>query len=246
MKKKIKKILQIPPIRVYEIYRDNILLKKRKIKQESLLRVYLENNNEKKLHIGCGANVLPGWFNTDFNDINENVAFLDAGDKFPLAKESFDYVFSEHLFEHLDVSQQINMLKESWRILKPGGLMRIAMPSLEFLFDLYSTPTKPENRDYVNWYVKNSPYLSLVNEKVADESYHYCYIINNFFKAWGHKMIHNFDSLKNLALQIGFCEIIETEVGISDYKSLQDIEKHGTIIPANFNRQETMVVEIKK
>jgi len=246
MKKRIKIILQIPPIRLYEVYRDNRLLKKRRVKQESLIRTYIDDNTEKKLHIGCGANLLSGWLNTDFNDQNGKVAFLDAGEEFPLPSESFDYVFSEHLFEHLDVDQQINMLKESLRILKPGGIARIAMPSLEFLFQLYSSSQKTENKNYVEWYVKTSPYLSSVKEKVADESFHYCYIINNFFKAWGHKMIHNFDSLKALALQIGYSGINKTEVGESDFQALKNIEKHGIIIPPSFNKQETMVLELKK
>lgn len=246
MKKGLKKILQIPPIRIYENYRDKKLLKKRIDKQKALIRSYIEDNSQKKLHIGCGANLLEGWLNTDFNDKEEEIAFLDAGEEFPLSTESFGYVFSEHLFEHLDVDQQINMLKESLRILEPDGIMRIAMPSLEFLFELYSSPNTSENREYVNWYIKHSPYLSTVNKRVDDESFHYCYIINNFFKAWGHKMIHNFDSLKSLAYQAGFSQIIETEVGKSDFSDLQNIEKHGNIIPAVFNKQETMVVELKK
>jgi len=246
MKKRLKKILQIPPIRIYENYRDKKLLKKRIAKREILFHSYFENNSLKRLHIGCGANLLEGWLNTDFNDKDEKIAFLDAGEEFPLPSESFDYIYSEHLFEHLDVDQQINMLKESLRILKPNGIMRIAMPSLEFLFDLYSSPNTLENREYVNWYIKHSPYLSAVNRLVNDESFHYCYIINNFFKAWGHKIIHNFDSLKSLAYQAGFSEIIETVVGNSDFPDLQNIEKHGTVIPSKFNKQETMVLEIKK
>lgn len=246
MKKRLKKILQVPPIRIYENFRDKKILKNRISKRDALIHSYFKDNSLKKLHIGCGANLLEGWLNTDFNDKEENIAYLDAGEIFPLPLESFDYIFSEHLFEHLEVDQQINMLKESLRILKPNGIMRIAMPSLEFLFDLYSSPNTIENRDYVNWYIKHSPYLSKVNRQVNDESFHYCYIINNFFKAWGHKMIHNFDSLNSLANQAGFSQIIETEVGKSDFSDLQNIEKHGNIIPAVFNKQETMVVELKK
>lgn len=246
MKARIKKILKISLLDLYEIYRDKKIRKKQRKKQKEIFGFYSNKHNEKKLQIGCGSNLLPGWLNTDFNDQNAEVAFLDAGDVFPLESESFDYVYSEHLFEHLDINQQINMLKESWRILKPNGILRIATPSLEFLFNIYSSPNLCANKKYVEWYMLNSPYLGPANELVLNKSYHYCYVINNFFKAWGHKMIHNVESLKSLAIQSGFSDIKEVEVGASEHKSLVNIEKHGAIIPADFNVQETMVLEFKK
>ena len=98
----------------------------------------------------------------------------------------------------------------------------------------------------MRWYIKHSPYLSSVNKLVDDESFHYTYIINNFFKAWGHQMIHNFDSLKALANQVGFSGIIKTKVGQSEFPDLREVERHGEVIPEAFNEQETLVVELRK
>jgi predicted SAM-dependent methyltransferase len=245
MKKKIKYILSFSPYSLYEIFRNkkkhNIRIKNQKL----IINDYLKNNEVKKIQIGCGSNFLEGWLNTDLKD-SDTIAFLDAGEKFPIESDTFDFVYSEHLFEHLTVEQQHNMLVESYRILKKGGVMRVATPSLDFLFSLYANPMTLENRQYVNWAVDNIPNLGIISNSIIDIEEHYCYVINNFFKAWGHQMIHNYSSLKKMAMQNRFSDFRLSSVNKSEVLYLQNIENHGTIIPENMNIIETMVVEIIK
>lgn len=245
MKNKIKKILSYSPYGVYEIFRDRKKQKQSLKTQKILIDNYINNNEVKKMQIGCGSNILDGWLNTDLNDSYE-IAFLDAGGKFPISANTFDYIYSEHLFEHLKVEQQLNMFQESYRILKKGGVLRIATPTLDFLFDLYNNPKTPKSKDYVNYYISYFPQFKKVNELVIDKDEHYNYVINNFFKAWGHQMIHNFSSINKLALQCNYTQVRRAKVGESDIPFLQNIERHGTIIPERINELETMVVEIIK
>lgn len=244
-KKIIKKVLNFSPYLAYLTFKKireyNRCLKK----QKNIIDDYLKNNKVKRIQIGCGSNILEGWLNTDLN-YNDKVAFLDAGAKFPIESDNFDYIYSEHLFEHLKVEEQINMLEESYRILKKGGVMRIATPSLDFLFDLYSNPSTIQNKYYVEWAVKNIPNLETVNNSIIDTEEHHNYVINNFFKAWGHQMLHNYSSIKKLALQCGYTQIRQCNVGESEVSFLQNIENHGVIIPKNINLIETMVIEIIK
>lgn len=245
MNKKIKYILSFSLYGVYQIFMTNKINIKRIKDQKALIYNYIKKNEVRKMQIGCGSNILEGWLNTDLNDSNE-IAFLDAGDKFPILDETFDYIYSEHLFEHLKVEQQVNMFEESYRILKKRGVMRIATPSLEFLFKLYANPNAIENKQYVNWAVENIPNLKVVKNSVINIEEYHCYVINNFFKAWGHQMIHNYSSIEKLALQIGYSQVRFCNVGESEHPSLQKIEKHGTMIPENINLIETMVIEIIK
>ncbi len=245
MKKKIIYLLSFSPYGLFEIYRNTKRNNKRIKNQKLIINDYLKNNEIKKLQIGCGSNFLQGWLNTDLRDC-DNIAFLDAGGKFPIESDAFDYIYSEHLFEHLTVEQQHNMLVESYRILKKGGVMRIATPSLDFLFNLYANPTTTENKQYVNWAVENIPGLTIINNSIIDTEEHYCYVINNFFKAWGHQMIHNYSSLKKIGMQNRFSQVRLCNVGESKVLCLQNIEKHGAIIPVNMNLLETMVVEMIK
>ena len=51
---------------------------------------------------------------------------------------SFDIVFSGDFFEHIDKATKIEVIKESYRVLKPGGVMVIKTPNLSYLrFVLY-------------------------------------------------------------------------------------------------------------
>ena len=103
------------------------------------------------MHIGCGPHCLSGWLNTDINRVLSNVYYLDATRKFPFENETFDFVFSEHLIEHLGFQGAKNMLCEAFRILKPGGVLRIATPDIQFLFELYQHREDPKVKSYLAW-----------------------------------------------------------------------------------------------
>lgn len=236
---------QISLYNAYDKRRNRSDFLKRKQRSVVAIQEYIQKSPIRNLQIGCGSNVLPGWLNTDLRDAPD-VYYLDAGEPFSIPDNTFDFVYSEHIFEHLKVDQQINMIVESFRILKPGGILRIATPSSDFLQKLYSEPQSPEATRYINWAMDNIPALALAKEKVIDKENHYIYIINNFYKAWGHQVIHNSKSLKALAEQFGFVNVVDCAVGESSHSELQDIEKHGTIIPPDINVYETMILEFQK
>lgn len=245
IKKQIKRIAELSPMSVYLKLNKKRRELKRKFTSTQAIDKYLINNNIKKMQIGCGSNILKGWLNTDIN-VQNGATFLDAGKKFNIPSNSFDYIYSEHLFEHLNVEQQINMLKEGYRVLNDKGIMRIATPTLDFLFDVYRDPTAIKHQNYVKWAINSSLTLQPVREGVVGKSEHYCYVINNFFHAWGHQMIHNFSSIEKLALQCGFRSVRLSKVGVSEVSVFRGVEMHGNVIPEDKNLLETMVIELLK
>lgn len=213
--------------------------------QSENISTYLSGSGEKKLQIGCGSNELKGWLNTDLNT-TDTIVYLDAGRAFPIEDNTFDVIYNEHIFEHLTITQQINMLQESFRVLKEGGVLRTATPDVEFLINLYQKPSTVIHSEYAQWAMSHSHHLiDASRHKVAQEDYP-VYIISNFLKAWGHQVVHDKKSFASLAGQVGFKKTTFCEVGMSNHKALQDIEKHGSIIPAEYNKLETMVVEVTK
>ena len=56
--------------------------------------------------------------------------YLDVCRRFPFAAETFHYIFSEHLIEHLTLEEGEAFLRECFRCLKVGGRIRIATPDL--------------------------------------------------------------------------------------------------------------------
>ena len=91
---------------------------------------YLQGNGLKKLHLGASNSVLRGWLNSDLFPTREGVIYLDVTRRFPFANNTFDYVFSKHLIEHIDYDDASAMLRECYRVLKPGGRVRIATINL--------------------------------------------------------------------------------------------------------------------
>ncbi len=56
---------------------------------------------------------------------------LDIGEPLPFADGSVDWVYAEHLIEHISLPVAIGWLKEVRRVLRPGGLLRLTTPDLE-------------------------------------------------------------------------------------------------------------------
>ncbi|MFM8468714.1 MAG: class I SAM-dependent methyltransferase [Limisphaerales bacterium] len=121
------------------------------IGREGDIREYLESHPVRKLQIGAGYNMLAGWLNVDFNPYTRQPGqlYLNATRTFPFAEASFDYVFSEHMIEHIWWPDGQTMLKESHRILKPGGKIRISTPNLASITSLLDPPRTAIKEQYL-------------------------------------------------------------------------------------------------
>lgn len=90
----------------------------------------------RKLHLGCGKAYLPGWLNVDlFSNIKAD-AYHDVTN-LPYEKESFDEIYCCHLLEHVHRHAVLATLNQWWSLLKPGGLLRIAVPNFEAICEHY-------------------------------------------------------------------------------------------------------------
>ena len=205
--------------------------------RKTVVSEYLKSHGIAKLQIGCGPYPLEGWLNTDVSSkLREgSPMYMDAGKPFPLPDASFDYIYSEHLFEHLTYPQATNMLKECYRVLKPNGVIRIATPDLRFLVDLYLQPEKEINKAYIEFNAERS---GLPSAPV--------YVVNYFHTTWGHKIIYDFDTLSVSLKEAGFKDICQCEVSKSDHEALCGVEQHFKCLQYEFNLLETMVLEARR
>lgn len=233
-------IKEISKISVYSLYKKN---QSNKIKKAGLaiIQNYLKDNKERKLHIGSGGFILEGWLNVDLEPLDRKIAYLDAGTDYPLPDHSIDYVFSEHLFEHLNLDQQIKMLDEIARILKPGGKARIATPNLDAILGIRSNPSDLV-KEYIGWAADTyfPQHIAKLGDSVKDPAF----VINNYFYSWGHQFIHNPSSFTLLARKAGFENIVQVKIRESSDPALKGLETHDNVIPTPYNELETMVFEI--
>ena len=77
----------------------------------------------RRLHLGCGRNILPGWVNLDLlpGAGVDVAADLDRCGETPLpfATDTFDEFLASHLFEHL--RNPLPFMQELHRVAKPGA-----------------------------------------------------------------------------------------------------------------------------
>lgn len=121
-----------------------------------------------RLNVGCGPTPTEGWINYDNSWsvrlarrpllvrvlaraglITEAQRHLCAvarreGIRFGTAEAighadgAVDVIYSSHMLEHLDRAAGQRFLAEAHRVLKPGGVIRIAVPDLRMLVDRYN------------------------------------------------------------------------------------------------------------
>lgn len=66
-----------------------------------------------------------------------NIRYLNVARRFPWEDETFDAVYSSHLLEHLYPEQALSCLREAHRILREGGVIRVAVPDLDTMIGEY-------------------------------------------------------------------------------------------------------------
>jgi len=199
------------------------------LRRRGKIRRYLQTHEVRKLHLGAGRNVLAGWLNTDLHDYGrgDELVHLDVRRRFPLPDASFDAVFSEHMIEHLTYAEGQQCLRECVRVLRPGGRIRIATPSLESLARLYDGGELQER--YVRWAVETL-------EPEVDAAFPGV-VVNNFFRSWGHRFIYDRQTLWHALTAAGFVDVEEHPLG--------ELEQH-LAEAAEFNEYETIVLEAER
>jgi predicted SAM-dependent methyltransferase len=229
----INKLLGGLPAKIYSL----AFIKTYQQKAPEKIAQYLSTHKEKYLNMGSGFNPLTNWLNGDYNERPESV-FMDGTKKLMLPDNSFNAIFSEHMIEHIHYTDANNMIKEFYRILQPGGKIRINTPDLKFLIDLYSSEKTDVQKNYIEW--SAGKFIDYAPEK-SDT-----FVINNFMRDWGHCFIYDARSLKHMLEVNGFKNVEKTQLGVTSYPIFNNVEMHGGIIPAEFNELETLVVEAEK
>lgn len=202
------------------------------------IAAYLDRNPVRKLQIGCGHNPLAGWLNTDFTPRSAGVVYLDATRPFPFSDATFDFVFSEHVIEHLTYQNGQLLLREAWRVLKPGGSIRVATPNLLNLATLLDEPLDDRRRRYLRRAVER--YLQEIGVEEPG------FVFNNFIWGFGHIFVYDPKTLGIAMTAAGFADPEVKEISQSAHPALAGLESHGKVIGEDLNAFETMVMEARK
>jgi len=168
-----------------------------------------------QLHVGCGKNRFPGWINADIDPRADLIVFLEK--RLPFRDGSLRYIYSEHVLEHVPYETGVYFLRESHRVLRPGGVIRVSMPDLDDLVDGYQSNWR--RFDWLSW-----PEFSFIQTRAE--------MINAAFRWWGHQHLYNREELARALHEAGFGEITFHAFGESDHEGLRGLEtrKDTTLI----------------
>jgi len=151
-----------------------------------------------KLHLGCGKREIPGFVHIDAVDY-PHVDHVSTIDHLPfIQEESVELIYNCHVLEHFKRNDVERVLREWYRTLKPGGVLRVSVPDFAKLCDVYQ---------------KEKDMKLVIGALFGRQDYLYNIHYNVF----------DFDSLSALLQQAGFSDVKlydwrETEhAGIDDF-----------------------------
>ncbi len=170
------------------------------------------------LHLGCGQRYLPFFtYHIDVRPLS-HVDYVTSADKLDMFEDgSVDLIYNAHLFEHFRRHQIESVLKEWYRVLRLGGLLRIAVPDFEKIVEVY---------------LKTKDLKSLLGLLVGGQDYP-----ENI-----HYMVFDFQSLSELLGKVGFKNIHRYDWRQTIHKDFDDFsqaylphldKEHGILVSLN-------------
>lgn len=176
-----------------------------------------------KLNVGSFLNMYHyGWINIDklnLCDYAEAYGYIfkqvDVLKGLPYADNSVDIIVASHIIEHWNRKEGLKFLKECYRVMKEGGIIRLAVPDGKLLCNKYLDGTLNEYR-FVN--------IGVENAKDDAESLFQLLLA-------GHQTIYDADSLIKLLEEVGFCDVKSLAFGKSgsDVIEKQTIDMYPTL-----------------
>lgn len=211
----------------------------------------------KYLHIGCGARLYSGWTNIDnsptvlmaiiakkiiffipflFKKINKDSFFyhllqsdIQYGSALNLRfeEESVNFIYSSHMLEHLYYEDAVAFLKQAHNILKFQGKIRLAVPDLDHYIKLYDVKNDPEC-------VLSDALLMPKKRPLLWQRIKYL-----FLGSRGHNWMYNKDTIVNLLVSSGFCNVKIVPAGQTSFSDVLGLD-------LNERRVDSLYVEAFK
>jgi predicted SAM-dependent methyltransferase len=200
------------------------IIEKHKLK--STVRGLLKKHKMVCLNVGCGMDYKEGWINIDNNSDN-NIKKLDLNwdlrNPLPFPDNSVDFIFNEHFMEHLTVEEGIRANKDFLRVLRKGGVLRIAMPNLEESVALY------QDKNWRKHTVLGNHGLDFVKTRAE--------LLNMGFRWWGHMWLYDWEELKRRLEEAGCTKTKREKHGVSKHAPLKGLETR---------EESTLIAEVTK
>ncbi|MEK7527699.1 MAG: methyltransferase domain-containing protein [Patescibacteria group bacterium] len=139
------------------------------------------------------------WPKITFGDIRKSLLYED---------KSVNFIYCSNVLEHLNYWETAGVVKESFRILKKNGVLRVVMPDLDILIKNYSDPDV-FNNEYLGYEKKR---FKTFKEKILEK----------FIRP--HQWMFNEKSFRKVLSDGGFREIKFYKIGKGECPDLKKLD----------------------
>jgi predicted SAM-dependent methyltransferase len=166
----------------------------------------LRGQRHLSVNIGSGGKGLPGWVNVEIMPMADTTLCLDIRRPLPLADGSVARLLAEHVIEHVDFRDELPVMLGDWyRVLEPGGTVRIVVPDAKRYLEAYVCG-EPERWHALGWDPARLPYGLFTP----------MHVINHVFHQGGeHLFAYDFETLSWALGRAGFTTIAQTRYQVS-------------------------------
>jgi len=181
-----------------------------------------------KLNLGSGRRIIPGWINIDIHPLipisripganwllfklgligesayrmryPRNTLWHDIRKGLPFDDNVADYMYASHFFEHVKEDEAEKILAECFRVLRPGGVLRIVVPDLEILARKYVEKNK-------EFFKKIKPDRDLTGAFLDLLNFYPSTLSRRIISGQHHLWMHDYSSMSALLTKVGFSKI---------------------------------------
>jgi|GEM_PF-379379 len=193
-----------------------------------------------RLHIGCGTGHIPGWINIDVAPAPLSMNVLSG---LPFSDGAVRYAFVSHFLEHLFFPADVRpFLADVYRVLEPGGVLRIIVPDIEKCIEAYTTNDRSffaSRRESWPWWPRDPTRLEdfLAYAGASPEP-------SYLFEA--HKYGYDFETLARVLGDAGFVDISRSTFMGSPHEALR-VDDASAVARAKYgDRYYSLFVEARR
>jgi len=90
-----------------------------------------------KLHLGCGEKYIEGFIHVDLLE-KSHIDYKLSIDNLNFAEnDSVELIYASHVLEHFGRNDYMRVLDEWYRVLRPSGMLRVAVPDFRSIILQY-------------------------------------------------------------------------------------------------------------
>jgi SAM-dependent methyltransferase len=135
------------------------------------LTTTLSSRPRRFVNLGCGNRFHPDWVNADIAPHDPSVMQCDLSQRLPFPDNDFDVVYHSNVLEHIRRADATAFLRECFRVLNPGGILRVAVPDLERICRLYLEKLQlATSGDVASAYDRDWMLLEMYDQTVREKS----------------------------------------------------------------------------